>query len=379
MAEWWEIEPSSCDAAVLHASTLPVRAAGDIVDRLKPGANVAVLGTLDGAGTLLHARATAVLEDAGLEIRDCGVVITADGLLSVLFARKPLDGTVAANTLKHGVGGLNIDGCRIGIADGDEPVAGRRTANFGTQETVSGGNGSGGWEAATGRWPANLLLEHTPECLKTGAVAEVTGGGTAGTSGFAAGYEAGDGYDGRVVTSESWVCGDSCPVKELDEQGGISKSSGGRIGKRSASDDSVYQDGWNTAVSGDPGFGDKGGPSRFFHQDAAWVCADGCPVKELDKQGGIRAAGRAPENNNVGFGGVYTEGTARTGVKRDKAVNFGAGGPSRYYRADAGELNRRVYLLRLIAPENAVIIGFQDDGLTSEAAEAAGVHVEIVG
>ena len=265
---------------MLHASTLPVRAAGDIVDRLKPGANVAVLGTLDGAGTLLHARATAVLEDAGLEIRDCGVVITADGLLSVLLARKPLDGTVAANTLKHGVGGLNIDGCRIGIADGDEPVAGRRTANFGTQETVSGGNGSGGWEAATGRWPANLLLEHTPEC---------------------------------VVTSESWVCGDSCPVKELDEQGGI------------------------------------------------------------------RAAGRAPENNNVGFGGVYTEGTERTGVKRDKAVNFGAGGPSRYYRADAGELNRRVYLLRLIAPENAVIIGFQDDGLTSEAAEAAGVHVEIVG
>jgi site-specific DNA-methyltransferase (adenine-specific) len=313
MAEWWEIEPSSCDAAVLHASTFPVRAAGDIVDRLKPGANVAVLGTLDDSGTLLHARATAVLEDAGLEIRDCGVVITADGLLSVLLARKPLDGTVAANTLKHGVGGLNIDGCRIGIADGDEPVAGRRTANFGTQETVSGGNGSGGWEAATGRWPANLLLEHTPECRKTGAVAEVTGGGTAGTSGFAAGYEAGDGYDGRVVTSESWVCGDSCPVKELDEQGGI------------------------------------------------------------------RAAGRAPENNNVGFGGVYTEGTARTGVKRDKAVNFGAGGPSRYYRADAGDLNRRVYLLRLIAPKNAVIIGFQDDGLTSEAAEAAGMQVKIVG
>lgn len=34
-----------------------------------------------------------------------------------ILARKPLDGTYANNVLKHGVGGLNIDGCRI--PDGD--------------------------------------------------------------------------------------------------------------------------------------------------------------------------------------------------------------------------------------------------------------------
>jgi site-specific DNA-methyltransferase (adenine-specific) len=30
------------------------------------------------------------------------------------MARKPIDGTVANNVLKHGLGGINIDGCRVG-------------------------------------------------------------------------------------------------------------------------------------------------------------------------------------------------------------------------------------------------------------------------
>lgn len=77
----------------------------------------------------------------------------------IVVARKPLAGTVAANVLEFGTGALNIDGCRIGIAPGDEPSAGHRTATFGTQETVSGGDGSGGWTAASGRWPANVMMD----------------------------------------------------------------------------------------------------------------------------------------------------------------------------------------------------------------------------
>jgi hypothetical protein len=32
----------------------------------------------------------------------------------IVLARKPLEGTVAGNVLKHGVGGLNIEQCRVG-------------------------------------------------------------------------------------------------------------------------------------------------------------------------------------------------------------------------------------------------------------------------
>ena len=43
----------------------------------------------------------------------------------IVLARKPLDGTVAQNVLTHGVGGINIDGCRVGDTSG-----GRFPANF---------------------------------------------------------------------------------------------------------------------------------------------------------------------------------------------------------------------------------------------------------
>src|SRR5690625_7741909 len=41
----------------------------------------------------------------------------------VVVARKPLTGTVAANVLEHGTGALNIDGCRVGLRDDEDPDA----------------------------------------------------------------------------------------------------------------------------------------------------------------------------------------------------------------------------------------------------------------
>jgi hypothetical protein len=35
----------------------------------------------------------------------------------ITMARKPLEGTVAANVLAHGTGGINVDGCRVGTDD----------------------------------------------------------------------------------------------------------------------------------------------------------------------------------------------------------------------------------------------------------------------
>jgi hypothetical protein len=82
----------------------------------------------------------------------------------IVMARKPLDGTVANNVLKYGVGGINIDGCRVGRADGDDSSAGNQTATFGTQDTLSGGDGSGGWsQNEQGRFPANFIHDGSDE------------------------------------------------------------------------------------------------------------------------------------------------------------------------------------------------------------------------
>lgn len=103
----------------------------------------------------------------------------------VVVARKPLIGTVAENVLEWGVGGLNIDASRIGRADGDTSHAGNRTATFGTQETQSGGDGSGGWEQnSAGRWPANIILDpYTAELLDEQSGERGGGFGTRGKGG----------------------------------------------------------------------------------------------------------------------------------------------------------------------------------------------------
>ena len=79
----------------------------------------------------------------------------------IFLARKPLAGTVAANVLAHGTGGLNIDGCRVGTEtvrintfdDGAKPF----------------GNGAGHpytGRASTGRWPANIVHDGSDEVLE---------------------------------------------------------------------------------------------------------------------------------------------------------------------------------------------------------------------
>jgi len=97
----------------------------------------------------------------------------------IVLARKPLVGTVAENVLRFGVGGLNIDGCRVFRDVGDVSVAGHRTATFGTQQTESGGDGSGGWsQNESGRWPANLIHDGSDEVLELFPETASTGNGS---------------------------------------------------------------------------------------------------------------------------------------------------------------------------------------------------------
>ena len=130
----------------------------------------------------------------------------------IILARKPLVGTVAANYIEHGTGGINVDGCRIPSI---EP-------------TGWGGGGSslfdGGLSRESkiahrenlGRFPANILMDES-----AGALLDAQSGDRPGMSG-----------------------------------GGIHTSSGGMFG----------------AIDGNEGHlrGDSGGASRFF------FCAKAC-------------------------------------------------------------------------------------------------------
>lgn len=83
----------------------------------------------------------------------------------IVVARKPIPTTTTTNVLQYGTGALNIDGCRVARSAGDVSVAGNRTATFGTQKTISGGDGSGGWtQSEAGRWPTNAVFTHSQHC-----------------------------------------------------------------------------------------------------------------------------------------------------------------------------------------------------------------------
>ena len=74
----------------------------------------------------------------------------------ILLCRKPLDGTVANNVLAHGVGGLNIDACRVQTDDNTQRVSNAGTSGdgwgMGKSYHINGGS-------PAGRFPANVLLD----------------------------------------------------------------------------------------------------------------------------------------------------------------------------------------------------------------------------
>ena len=167
----------------------------------------------------------------------------------ILCVRKPLEGNVANNVLLHGTGAINIDASRIPTTAEDRKrmeemsagFVGRQwgdphLVNYGYEDSMATKTLSVPHQA--GRFPANVILGHHPDCVPVGA-----------------------------EDVEVWDCHPDCPVRSLDEQSGILKS--GKPGIRGArgavNSGATY--GAESRPVGNPetGFGDMGGASRFFY------------------------------------------------------------------------------------------------------------------
>lgn len=151
---------------------------------LKPGGHVLAFG-----GPRTYHRLACNVEDAGFEIRDQIQWLFGSGFPKsldvskalekidnaaakkwlgwgtalkpanepIVLARKPLsESTIAKNVLKWGVGGINIDGCRIGTELVENGRAGRSNNSGGIMEA---GMKAIGFAPKVGRFPANLILD----------------------------------------------------------------------------------------------------------------------------------------------------------------------------------------------------------------------------
>ena len=173
----------------------------------KPGAHLLAFG-----GTRTFHRLAVAIEDAGWEIRDTVMWVYGSGFPKsldvgkastdaarqwdgwgtalkpawepIIVARKPLEGTVAANVLKWGTGAINIDGCRVA---GQTPSVDRRKnaapgVSIGTTGWITPARPPSYNEQRAGeqlgRWPANLIHDGSDEVV--GLFPETTSSAKAG-------------------------------------------------------------------------------------------------------------------------------------------------------------------------------------------------------
>lgn len=196
----------------------------------------------------------------------------------IVLARKPLAGTVAANVLAHGTGAINIDACRIGTESTQ-----RLTHIVGVQQFDGTNHRPSHDDAPTprlngsdkGRWPANLVLSHSPECREIGTLRvkgsrvdkpcesddmnAFAGGGLGGPRG-----PLGHGDADGMETVPVYECTPDCPVRLLDAQSGVTKS--GAMKRTVGAYAGESTTGFLRGSSGPQNqHGDTGGASRFFY------------------------------------------------------------------------------------------------------------------
>ncbi len=152
----------------------------DVLRVLKPGGHVLSFG-----GTRTYHRMACAIEDAGFEIRDQIGWLYGSGFPKssnqdgewegwgtalkpawepIAVARKPLIGTMAANLAAHGVGALNIDGCRVPGTPEPTRFDPSKHSHEGWRMNATGEQCAAN-ASSLGRWPANVTHDGSDEVL----------------------------------------------------------------------------------------------------------------------------------------------------------------------------------------------------------------------
>jgi hypothetical protein len=244
----------------------------------------------------------------------------------IVVARKPLSGTVAANVLAHGTGGLNVDACRVATDWSERPESWKRSGHSAKPDAgkIAAPPGNGITCHDAGRFPPNVLLTHAPECTET-------------------------------------ACVDGCPVREMGEQSGVSTST----------DAIAHHSGVRSVAKGkevprtDRGHSDTGTAARFFP----------CFRYEAKASTAEREAGC--EALPVASAGELTGGRAE-GSDGLQSPRAGAG------RTSSGRRNTHPtvkpvalmrWLVRLVTPPGGTVLDpFTGSGTTGIAAVLEGVN-----
>ena len=235
------------------------------------------------------------------------------------MARKPLsESTVAENVLKHGTGGININGSRISL-NGEKPPTGSAKrvykANDYTEEKIYGDNKE---TSSLGRFPANVIFDE---------------------------------FTGQI----------------LDQQSGMLKS--GMVKERKEGYESNGATGFLHGYSDHTNqYGDSGGASRFFY------CAKASNAERNKGLNGFEAKERDDRGNNQATRVCIDCGLTDNGINDHSGCSgeydYKKCSPIKNTHPTIKPVDLMRYLVKLIIPKNGIVVDpFIGSGTTGIAAK----------
>lgn len=295
----------------------------------------------------------------------------------IVLARKPLEKglSIAENVLKWGTGGINIDGCRVNTSDNlaknynsirkSDDEMGERGYKMGFRQ------GKDSYAEATestslGRFPANLIMSHHPECECRGL--KKIGSGKEGgynykgnkyeVQGFVPNNspEANSNYGEESI--EDWNCHEDCPIRIMDEQSGVTTS--GKVKSDKDSYDGKSITGLLRGVSNAQNqHGGSGVASRFFYCAKASKSERNRGLDEFDEKQTIGGGG--------GIGNYLDDVNSASGKYGSEKA------PSKNFHPTVKPVKLMQYLVKMITPPNGKVLDpFCGSGTTGIACKLEG-------
>lgn len=190
----------------------------------------------------------------------------------IIVFQKPYEGRPLDNITSTGAGALNIDASRIKTNPGvDDPRLGGngkwRTDKAAKNVYEGGYSGEDIASSPLGRWPANILFQHSPDCKLVGyknVEGYVINRFDDGAKPFGGG--AGHDYTSDEQPDEQmeiWECSQDCAVAALNRQSGVTQSGFMKAGQERKDSDGGYHGNFPRIIANDT-YGDAGGAGRFF-------------------------------------------------------------------------------------------------------------------
>jgi DNA modification methylase len=318
-------------------------------------------------------------ESAILKVEEKGFVPNSE---QIVLARKPLEKglSIAENILKWGVGGINIDATRISTENKKEY---ENNCNRTNVKSHWGNSNFGSIVKANnqGRFPANIILQHHPECeckgtkkIKpsngSGKASEKGGGFSKGMFGDGTSDNIGGGFtdaEGKEEV-ENWDCHEDCPIRILDEQSGVTKSPSETKKKNSANGETKNCYGKysseNRIING---HADSGGASRFFKH---------CNYSEQDFVRFQYQAKASKSERNKGLEGFDTKQTTGGGgtYNEEAGAKYGSiKAEGKNFHPTVKPIKLMQYLVKMITPPNGIVLDpFCGSGTTGIACKLEG-------